>query len=118
MSKSSAFDSIADRYDSWFDTPEGAEIFAEEVECLRLLQEDFSGCRLETGVGTGRFAEALGIHYGIDLSPQMASKAARRGVEVLAANSEKLPFRSQSFDGVLMALRLCFLKKPEKSIFS
>ncbi|MFW6332774.1 MAG: hypothetical protein ACOC23_05685, partial [Thermodesulfobacteriota bacterium] len=44
----------------------------EEIECLRLLGADFSGRRLEVGVGTGRFADTLGITHGVDLSPPMA----------------------------------------------
>ena len=112
----SMFDPIADAYDRWYDTPEGSAIFHEEVECLRLVCDNFSGCWLEIGVGTGRFAEALGITHGIDLSPQMAVKAARRGIRVCVGSAEQLPFPEQLFDEVLMALTLCFLENPEKAL--
>ena len=45
----SMFDPIADTYDRWYDTPEGSAIFHEEVECLRLVCDNFSGCWLELG---------------------------------------------------------------------
>lgn len=110
------FNPMADAYDRWYDTAEGSAIFHEELECLRLLQEDFSGRWLEVGVGTGRFAEALGVTHGIELSPPMAVKATRRGVRVCVGRAEQLPFKEQVFEGVLMALTLCFLEYPEKAL--
>lgn len=115
VSIASRFDPIANAYDDWYDAPEGSAIFHEEVECLRLLCNDFSGCWLELGVGTGRFAKAIGITHGIDLSPQMAAKAARRGVKACIGRAEQLPYSNHLFDGVLMALTLCFLENPEKA---
>jgi ubiquinone/menaquinone biosynthesis C-methylase UbiE len=110
------FDPIADDYDRWYDAPEGRAIFREETKCLRHLCRDFSGRWLEVGVGTGLFAEALDITHGIDLSAPMAVKALRRGVRVCVGHAEHLPFPKQVFDGVLMALTLCFLENPEKAL--
>ena len=107
------FESIADAYDQWYDTPEGSAIFQEEVECLRLLCDDSSGRWLEVGVGTSRFAVALGVAHGIDLSPGMGAKASQRGVHVAIGRAEELPFRTGSLDGVLIALTLCFLENPQ-----
>jgi len=112
----SCFDPIADAYDRWYDAPEGSAVFREEKECLRLLSGGISGRWLEIGVGTGRFAEALGVTHGIDLSPPMAVKAARRGVRVCIGRAEQLPFPERMFDGVLIALTLCFLENPEKAL--
>ena len=109
----SIFDPIADAYDRWYDTPEGSTIFQEEIQCLRCLCDDYSGLWLEVGIGTGRFATALGITHGIDLSLCMVAKAARRGVRAQVGSAGHLPFRRESFDGVLMALTLCFLENPE-----
>ncbi|MGD8720148.1 MAG: hypothetical protein PVG46_00015 [Desulfobacterales bacterium] len=103
----SIFDSAADTYDCWYDTPEGSAIFGEEIECLRLFSDDYSNRWLEVGVGTGRFAEALGITQAINLSPPMAVKAARRGIHLCVGQSEQPPFPKQMFDGALMALTLC-----------
>jgi ubiquinone/menaquinone biosynthesis C-methylase UbiE len=107
------FDPIANAYDGWYDTPEGSAIFREEVKCLRAFRCDYSGRWLEVGVGTGRFAKVLGVTHGIDFSVRMAEKAALRGVRVQVGRAEQLPFRRDSFDGVLMALSLCFLNNPE-----
>jgi len=115
MNCAPVFNPIADAYDGWYDATEGSAIFHEEAACLRLLG-NFSGAWLEVGVGTGRFAEALGVAHGVDLSPQMALKAARRGVRVCAGRAEQLPFPARMFDGVLLALTLCFLDTPEKAL--
>ncbi|MGV8073804.1 MAG: class I SAM-dependent methyltransferase [Syntrophobacteraceae bacterium] len=106
----SIFDPIADAYDDWYDTPAGSAIFRKEFECLRFLYNEYHGRWLEIGVGTGRFAEALGITHGIDLSPPMAVKAVRRGVRVCVGRAEELPFPEQVCDGILMALTYVFSK--------
>lgn len=111
----SIFDLIAEAYDNWHDTLEGHSIFREEVRCLRQLRDDYSGRWLEVGVGTGRFAAALGITHGIDLSPQMAAIARRRGLVVQIGRVEQLPFHDRVFDGVLMSLTLCFVVNPERA---
>jgi ubiquinone/menaquinone biosynthesis C-methylase UbiE len=110
------FDSIADAYDRWYDAPEGRLLFQEEVDCLRCLGHEYSGRWLEVGVGTGRFAKALGCNYGIDISPSMAAKAARRGVHVCVAGAKQLPFPKHVFDGVLLVLALCFLENPTRAL--
>jgi ubiquinone/menaquinone biosynthesis C-methylase UbiE len=110
------FDAIADNYDSWYDTREGSAVFEEEVQGLRLLCDGCSGRWLEVGVGTGRFAEALGISHGVDLSPPMARKASQRGVRVQVGRAEQLAFRDGAFEGVLMALTLCFLADPQAAL--
>ncbi|MFH1136978.1 MAG: class I SAM-dependent methyltransferase [Pseudomonadota bacterium] len=110
------FDSLAAAYDHWYDTPEGSAIFADEVECLRLLHANFHGRWLEVGVGSGRFAEALGITHGLDLSAPMASNAKQRGVRVCLGRAEQLPFQRHVFDGLLLALTMCFLQNQELAI--
>ncbi|HOZ49193.1 MAG TPA: methyltransferase domain-containing protein [Candidatus Hydrogenedentes bacterium] len=103
------FDSIADQYDRWYDTPEGEAIFRGERDCLlSLCDGPFDGW-VDVGVGTGRFAHALGIPTGVDPSPNMLALAAARGIVSHEAKAEALPFAPKSFDGVLMALTLCFV---------
>jgi len=111
-----AFDAIADAYDRWYDTPEGQAIFHAEVDCLRLLCKQLRGRWLEVGVGTGRFAVALGVKEGIDPSPQMLEKAAQRGIRTYLATAEHLPFPDGAFHGVLMALALCFVSDAEQAM--
>ena len=110
------FDTLADRYDAWFDSPEGSAIFQAEVECLRrLLPRDLSAW-MEVGVGTGRFAAALRIPEGIDPSVPMVRKAVGRGIKTQKAKAERLPYPSASLNGILLVVTLCFLEDPEKAM--
>jgi ubiquinone/menaquinone biosynthesis C-methylase UbiE len=103
------FDRIAESYDRWYDTSEGQVVFNAELKCLRSLCEPLRGRWLEVGVGTGRFASILGIARGIDPSIPMLKIAGERGIMAYAGLAEALPFPENSFDGVLLALALCFL---------
>lgn len=109
----SIFNPIAEAYDRWYDTPEKDAVFQEEVLCLRHLGDNYSGRWLEIGIGTGRFAEALGITPGVDSSEQMAFIAKRRGIQVQVGSAYQLPLADNAFDGILLALTLCFIENPE-----
>ena len=106
------FDRFAEGYDGWYDTPRGSAAFRAETACLRSLCAPLRGRWLEVGVGTGRFADALGATEGIDPSTRMLRLAAGRGIGTCAARAEALPFRSGAFDGVLTVLSLCFVDDP------
>jgi len=69
---------------------------------------------IEAGVGTGRFASALGIRYGIDPSTQMLSMARDRGIEVIRGVGESLPVRSGTFVTYLMVTALEFVASPRR----
>jgi len=109
------FDTEATRYDKWFDSPEGRPIFMEEVACLRELIGGVEGRWLEVGVGTGRFAQALGVREGIDPSRAVLAYASRRGIRTQVGYGENLPYSESSFDGVLMVVTICFLADPAKA---
>ncbi|MCS7262804.1 MAG: class I SAM-dependent methyltransferase, partial [Aquificaceae bacterium] len=64
------FDLYAEKYDRWYNEPLGRSIFEAEVDCLKSLEPP-SGRLLEVGVGSGRFAKALGISYGVDISRKL-----------------------------------------------
>ena len=97
-------------YDRWFD--EHPDIFRVELEALsRLFPSD--GMALEVGVGTGRFAGALGIRFGADPALSALGLAASRGVKVVCAVGEELPFPACTFDAVLVNTVLCFAEDPE-----
>jgi SAM-dependent methyltransferase len=113
---STAFDALSDRYDHWYESADGTAIFQEELACLRLIRPERCGRWLEVGVGTGRFASALGIVEGIDLSPKMLEYAARRGIRIYWGTAESLPFQDGTFDGVLMALTLCFVQDAGQAL--
>jgi len=110
------FDQLAQRYDDWFDSPEGAAIFAVEVECIRPLLEDVSRPWLEIGVGTGRFAEALGIDEGLDPAPTVLEMAKKRSVRTRIGRAEQMPYENASFGGLLMVVTICFLDDPPAAL--
>jgi len=102
------FDAAAERYDAWFDSPEGRVLFENEVAAIRLLWHDEFRPAIEVGVGTGRFAQALGVELGIDPAAGAVRLAERRGIKVRQARGEALPFPDAAFGGVLMVATLCF----------
>jgi len=110
------FDTHADEYEAWYDTEVGKAIFAMEVDCLKPLLYGYSRPYLEVGVGSGRFAQALGIEYGVEPAPALAHMAKARGVRVTEATGEGLPFPEKMFGGILIAFTLCFLDKPQKAL--
>jgi SAM-dependent methyltransferase len=63
-------------------------------------------------VGTGRFAEALGIDVGVDPAPGALRYAAERGVKVMPAWGEALPFGDGEFGAVFIIVTLCFAADP------
>ncbi len=107
-----AFNAHADEYDAWFDSKLGATIFTMEVECLQSLLKSYHRPYLEVGVGSGRFAQALGVEYGVDPALALLKKANARSIKVKRASGEKLPFPDGIFGGVLIALALCFVNNP------
>jgi ubiquinone/menaquinone biosynthesis C-methylase UbiE len=103
------FDRYADEYDLWYTKHPG--VFESEVAAIKSLK--LEGFGLELGVGSGMFAAALGLDLGIDPSLNMLRIAKGKGVPVVQAVSEQLPFRDKSFDHVLLINTLCFLEKPD-----
>jgi ubiquinone/menaquinone biosynthesis C-methylase UbiE len=110
---SETFDLYAEDYDRWFDTPEGKVLFAVEVKAVKLVIKDLEKPFLEIGVGTGRFAEQLGIEIGIDTSSNVLEIAKKRGIKVERAKGESLPFKNESFGAVFLFFTLCFVEEPE-----
>ncbi|MGQ9468369.1 MAG: class I SAM-dependent methyltransferase [Nitrososphaerales archaeon] len=102
------FEDYAKEYDSWyFKHP---AIYESEVRVLK--EFNLKGLGLEIGVGTGVFASRIGVDLGIDPALAMLQIAKERGVEVIQAIGEHLPFVDKIFDYVLMVCTLCFLDKP------
>src|SRR3972149_6327498 len=112
-----AFNKHSEEYDKWFDSPQGRALFQMEVEAVRLLMKDLKHPFLEVGVGTGRFAEKLGIEFGIDPSQRVLEIAERRGIKVKKASGETLPFNDELFGAIFLLFTLCFVEAPEK-VFS
>ena len=110
------FDTLAETYDGWYDTPDGRAIFEAERDCLSSLCRGPFNSWLEVGVGTGRFAHALGITTGVDPSPKMVEIAAGRNIETCVGSAEQLSFAEDSFEGVLMAFTLCFVADAPEAL--
>lgn len=106
MRGATVFDDRAQEDDRWFDEHE--PIYQAEVEAVRRFAPP-TGLGIEVGVGTGCFAVLLGIRFGIDPSRRMLRIARRRGLQVCEAIGERLPFRDEQFDLVLLVTVICFV---------
>jgi SAM-dependent methyltransferase len=102
------FERLADRYDAWYDGPAGSVLFPMEVACLAPLLDGLPKPWLEVGTGSGRFAHTLEVGYGVDPARAPLRLAAGRGIRVVQAVGERLPFRDASFGAVLAVVTLCF----------
>lgn len=106
------FNQFAQDYDQWFDQHQAA--FRSEVEALKKVMPK-SGEGLEIGVGSGRFAAALGIQTGIEPAEKLCEIAKSRGINVYGGVAESLPFPSNQFDYILFNTVVCFLDFPIKA---
>ncbi|MEJ2670615.1 MAG: methyltransferase domain-containing protein [Deltaproteobacteria bacterium] len=103
------FETLAAEYDAWFD--QHRVVYESELQALKTLAGSHRR-GLELGVGTGRFAVPLKITLGLEPARAMAALAARRGVQVVGAVAEALPFSADSFDLVAIITALCFFRDP------
>lgn len=106
------FREYVDRYEQWFNKHKA--VFESELLAIReqmsKLPENISGA--EVGVGTGQFANRLGIIEGIEPVKEMRQKAVRRGIETMEAFAEKLPYHDLHYD-FLLYVTICYLKDPK-----
>lgn len=107
----SPFDELASAYDAWFEE-EGKLIFAIEVRAFQKILASLPKPWLEVGVGSGRFAQALGIETGIDPSAKLLEIARKRGITVFEAKGEEKFFDKASFGTVFLIVTLCFVASP------
>lgn len=118
------FEENAVAYDRWYD--ENSQMLKSEIAAVSSLfhlaeteyrhrtgMENLKG--LEIGVGSGRFAAALGIGTGIDPSPAMLEIAAKHGINVCLGKGEALPFAANRFDYTAFFTSVCFLDDPVRS---
>jgi ubiquinone/menaquinone biosynthesis C-methylase UbiE len=108
------FDVSAKRYDAWYNRPFGKSALTLEKACIESLCKNFKQPFLEVGVGTGRFAQALKIGYGIDVSTGVLKFAKRREIIAVKGRAESLPFMDSFFGAVFMVVTLCFVDEPVK----
>ncbi|MBN2227156.1 MAG: class I SAM-dependent methyltransferase [candidate division Zixibacteria bacterium] len=100
-----AFDKHASHYDQWFDRHPA--VFQSELAALKALYPG-GKCAVEIGLGTGRFAQALGITYGVEPAQAMARLAVSRGINTVVAKAENLPFNDHCFNTAVMVTAICF----------
>jgi SAM-dependent methyltransferase len=105
------FDPLASIYDEWFET-DGKLIFATEVKAFQEILASLPKLWVEIGVGSGRFAHALGIKVGIDPSTKLLEIARKRGITTYLAKGEKQPFDTASFGTAFLIVTFCFIRSP------
>lgn len=109
------FNKYVDEYEEWYD--KYPEVFESELaaikEHLTKLPENIRG--IEVGIGTGRFAQPLGIKEGVEPSEEMGMKAVHRKIEVLKGVAENLPYGDLQFDFVLF-VTICHLENLKQAI--
>ncbi len=106
------FNKNAVDYDSWFE--KNNLVFESEVLAIRTHLEKLPALSygIEVGLGTGRFAAALGIKEGVEPADAMRQIAMKRGIEVMKAKAEHLPYKDLHFDFVLMVTLISYLEHP------
>jgi SAM-dependent methyltransferase len=105
------FDSLASEYDAWFDL-EGKRIFAIEVSAFKGILPTLPKPWLEIGVGSGRFAQSLGIETGLDPSIKLLDMAHKQGVNVLLGRGEAAPIANEAFGTAFFIVTICFVNSP------
>ncbi|ALM09139.1 methyltransferase type 11 [Sediminicola sp. YIK13] len=115
MKNVTVFDNNVEAYDNWYSLYEKA--YLSELEAIKeqmaKLPENIRG--IEVGVGTGRFAQPLGIKEGIEPSLEMAKKAIKKGIEIIPGVAEKLPYGDLQFDFVLF-VTICHLENFKNAV--
>jgi len=91
-------------------------IFASEVEALRQALPLLPKPWIEVGVGSGRFAQALGIDIGLDPSSKLLEMAKDRGISVFLGKGEEMPFQDGVFGTVFFVVTLCFVDSPRRTL--
>jgi SAM-dependent methyltransferase len=113
MPKISPFEKYAEQYEEWFE--KNCWVYEAELRAVKAMLP-IGGRGVEIGVGTGRFAEPLGIKIGVEPSKRMRKIAQKRGLKVLDGMAEKLPFDDSQFDFVLMVTTVCFVDDINKAL--
>ncbi|BAU23115.1 methyltransferase [Caldimicrobium thiodismutans] len=108
----SVFNKFSKEYDLWYEKNQA--VYISEISAIR--PHLISGLSLEVGVGSGRFAEPLKIDFGLDPSFEMLRLAKDRNIKVAKGIAEKLPFKSEIFNVVLLVVTICFLEDPEMAL--
>jgi len=113
MPKISPFEKYTEQYEDWF--VENRLVYDAELRAVKAMIPS-EGHGMEIGVGTGRFAEPLGIKIGVEPSKRMREIAQKRGIKVLDGMAEELPFDDFQFDFALMVTTVCFVDDINRAL--
>ena len=115
-----SFDAVAEKYDRWYESPEGRYIDSQENGLfLKLVKPQPGQSILEVGCGTGHnvlFFEQLGLKVsGVEPSKGMLEVATKRcspDMYLCPGEAGRLEFQDGSFDIVVIITALEFMKDP------
>lgn len=109
---SNIFDNNVVEYDEWYE--KHSVVYHSELRAIgQAIPPNSKG--IEIGAGTGRFSAPFSISIGVEPSARMAELAQQRGMTVINAVAEYLPFHNESFDFALMVTTVCFLSDIPKA---
>jgi len=83
----SPFEKHVEQYEEWFE--KNRWVYEAELRVVKAMIPT-AGHGMEIGVGTGRFAEPLGIKIGAEPSKRMREIAQKRGIQVLDGVAEEV----------------------------
>lgn len=120
------FDSEAETYDQWYETPLGKFVDSLETrEIISLLHPTKGMNVLDAGCGTGNYSIKLArlgcLVTGVDVSEKMLdtarkkAKGAGHAISFINSNIESLPFASEQFDAVVSVVALEFVENQQKA---
>ncbi|PIF02202.1 MAG: SAM-dependent methyltransferase [Draconibacterium sp.] len=111
--KNNPFDLYPFEYEDWF--KENKTLFQSELLVLKqVCPAGKNG--IEIGIGSGIFAERLGIKLGIDPSENMLKLARQRNLTVDYGFAEDLPYADNSFNFAVFITSICFIDNPLKAL--
>jgi len=114
MAKVEPFEKFTLDYENWFERND--KLYLSELKLLKdLIKEEHYKNSVEVGVGSGRFAQPLGVKYGVDPSMAMLKIALQRGIKVVKGIAEELPLKSSLFEFVLTVTTICFVDDIAKT---
>jgi ubiquinone/menaquinone biosynthesis C-methylase UbiE len=112
LAKIKVFDENLKEYEEWF--IDNKFVYQSELRAIeKALPKNKTG--IEIGIGSGLFAEPLGIEEGVEPSSKMRQKARERDLKVIDAVAENLPYPDGSKDFALMVTTICFVDDIYKS---
>lgn len=121
------FDSEADKYDQWYETPPGNFIHMLEMKAvLSLLDPKEGESVLDACCGTGNYSIELAGRgcsvTGVDNSNNMLDVAKKKALSrnlnlnFVLADIHKLPFENERFDSAVCVAAVEFFGNPSKGV--